>query len=66
MADGSGRDPWQDVSDLVVRHWRVPGSAQESQHFRSRAPAFLMADQGKVDLARSLFDSRRRRGYTGN
>jgi len=55
VTDCPGRDPWQDVPDLVVRQRRTLGSAQDCEHIRSRSPTFLMSDQGEIYF-----------GYTGN
>ncbi len=51
MADCSGRNPWKDVLDLVVRQRRMLRSAQDSEYVRSRSPTLLMPDQGEIDFA---------------
>ena len=60
MTDGSGRNPWKDILDLVVRQRCTLGSAQDSEHVRSRSPTFLMADQSEIGLDGPFS------GYTGN
>src|ERR1700733_9794585 len=59
MADRPGRDPGQNVFDLVVGQRRVLRPAQDRQHVRSRLPTFLMPDEGEIDRSPSP-------GYTGN
>jgi hypothetical protein len=61
MADRSGRNPWKDVLDLVVRQRRMLRSAQDSEYVRGRSPTLLMPEQGEIDL-----DSPPSPGYTGN
>ena len=61
MADCPGRNPRKNVPDLIVRQWRTLGSAQDSEHVRSRSPTFLMPDQSEIDPARRTSLS-----YTGN
>ncbi len=51
MADRSGRNPWKDVLDLVVRQRRMLRPAQDSEHVRSRSPTLLMPDQGEIEFA---------------
>jgi hypothetical protein len=55
MANGAGRNPWQDVSDLLIGQRDMAGSAQDCEYVRSRSPAFLMTDEGEIKF-----------GYTGN
>jgi hypothetical protein len=61
MADGSWRNPWKDVLDLVVRQRSVLWSAQDSEYVRSRPPTLLMPDQGEIDRGRQSTY-----GYTGS
>jgi hypothetical protein len=61
MADSSGRNPWKDVLDLIVRQRRTLGSAQDREYLRSRSPTLLMPDQSEIELVR-----RPSPGYTGN
>src|SRR5712692_5994138 len=50
MADRSGRNPWKDVLDFVVRQRRMLRPAQDSEYVRSRPPTLLMPDQSEIDL----------------
>ena len=52
MTDGSGRNPWKDVLDLIVRQRRTLRSAQDSEYVRSRSPTLLMPDQSEIDVGR--------------
>jgi hypothetical protein len=61
MADCSGRNPWKDVLDLIVRQRRTLRSAQDSEYVRGRSPTLLMPDQSEIDLESPLSPS-----YTGN
>src|SRR5208282_4912744 len=50
MADRSGRNPWKDVSDLIVRQRGTLPSAQHRKHVRGRSPTLLMPDQSEIDV----------------
>ena len=55
VTDCPGRDPWQDVADLVVGPRRALRSPQYCEDVRSRAPTLLMPDQSEINSS-----------YTGN
>jgi hypothetical protein len=61
VADGSGRNPREDIPDLLVRQRRVLWSAQHTDYGGGGSPTFLMADQSEIDVGRL-----RLRSYTGN
>jgi hypothetical protein len=61
MAYHSGRNPWKDILNLVVRQRRTLGSAKDSKYVRSRAPTLLMPDQREIGV-----DRPRSRSYTGS
>jgi hypothetical protein len=50
VTDCPGRDPGQDVPDLVIRQRCTLGSTKNSEHVGSRTPTFLMPDQSEIDL----------------
>lgn len=61
MANCSGRNPWKDVLDLIVRQGRILRTAQDREYLRSCSPRFQMPDQGEIEIDRLTS-----RGYTGN
>jgi hypothetical protein len=61
VADCSGRNPWKDVLDLIVRQRLTLRSAQDSEYIRSSSPTLLMPDQSEIDVK-----SRPLSSYTGN
>jgi hypothetical protein len=50
VTEWPGRDPGQDIPNLVIRKRRAPGSAKNGEHIGHRTPTFLVADQSKIDL----------------
>jgi hypothetical protein len=50
VTDCPGRDPGQDVPDLVIRQRRTLGSTKDREYIGSRTPTFLMPDQSKIDF----------------
>ena len=50
VTDCPGRDPGQNVPDLVIRQRRTLGSTKNREYIGSRSPTFLVPDQGKIDF----------------
>jgi hypothetical protein len=50
VTDRPGRDPGQDVPDLVIRQRRTLGPTKNREYIGSRTPTFLVPYQGKIDL----------------
>jgi hypothetical protein len=50
VTDWAGRDPGQDVTDLVIRQRDAPGPTKDRDYIGSRTPTFLVPDQSKIDF----------------
>src|SRR4029077_3051079 len=61
MADCSGRNPGQDVFDLVVGNRCTVGSAQDRDYIRGCSPTLLMAYESEIYIGTRLAP-----GYTSN
>src|SRR6266699_2066620 len=56
LADGSGRNPGNDVLELIIRQRCALRSTECREHLRRCSPTLRMSDQSEIDLRR----------YTGN
>jgi hypothetical protein len=48
VTDRPGRDPGQNVPDLVIRQRRTPGPTKDREDIGSRTPTFLVPDQSEI------------------